>query len=255
MVSGVSDAGFSTTGQPAASAGPILRVAMAAGKFHGVTKHGDAGRLVMREDAGAGGGRARDFADIAHGLFGIPAEEFGGISDLAARIRQRLAVLQRDQFGEALGVAHDQLVALAQDLAALARLAVGPAFEGGVGRIDRGLGVVHRGAGHGSDLAFGGRIDHVEAAAVGRFAPFAADPQIGRDVGEKIFVHESSPLAPLIPALAGIQFLLLWVPAFAGTSGKPNFRATAAPSPRSAAASAARRLPECRRPAAEYVAW
>jgi hypothetical protein len=37
MVSGVSLAGFNTTGQPAASAGPILRVAIAAGKFHGVT--------------------------------------------------------------------------------------------------------------------------------------------------------------------------------------------------------------------------
>ena len=37
MVSGVSEAGFKTTGQPAASAGPILRVAIAAGKFHGVT--------------------------------------------------------------------------------------------------------------------------------------------------------------------------------------------------------------------------
>ena len=36
--SGVSLAGFSTTVQPAASAGPILRVAMAAGKFHGVTR-------------------------------------------------------------------------------------------------------------------------------------------------------------------------------------------------------------------------
>ena len=31
-------AGFSTTVQPAASAGPILRVAIAAGKFHGVTR-------------------------------------------------------------------------------------------------------------------------------------------------------------------------------------------------------------------------
>ncbi len=37
-VSGVSDAGLSTTVQPAASAGPILRVAIAAGKFHGVNK-------------------------------------------------------------------------------------------------------------------------------------------------------------------------------------------------------------------------
>jgi len=35
-VSGVLLAGFNTTVQPAASAGPILRVAIAAGKFHGV---------------------------------------------------------------------------------------------------------------------------------------------------------------------------------------------------------------------------
>ena len=35
-VSGVSLAGFKTTVQPAASAGPIFRVAIAAGKFHGV---------------------------------------------------------------------------------------------------------------------------------------------------------------------------------------------------------------------------
>ena len=37
-VNGVSAAGLSTTGQPAANAGAILRVAMAAGKFHGVTR-------------------------------------------------------------------------------------------------------------------------------------------------------------------------------------------------------------------------
>ena len=36
-VNGVSAAGLSTTGQPAANAGATLRVAMAAGKFHGVT--------------------------------------------------------------------------------------------------------------------------------------------------------------------------------------------------------------------------
>lgn len=35
-VSGVSDAGLRMTVQPAARAGPIFRVAMAAGKFHGV---------------------------------------------------------------------------------------------------------------------------------------------------------------------------------------------------------------------------
>jgi len=36
VVSGVRSAGFSTTVHPAASAGPILRVAIASGKFHGV---------------------------------------------------------------------------------------------------------------------------------------------------------------------------------------------------------------------------
>ena len=36
-VSGVSAAGLRTTVHPAASAGAILRVAIAAGKFHGVT--------------------------------------------------------------------------------------------------------------------------------------------------------------------------------------------------------------------------
>src|SRR6266478_3106957 len=86
IVSGVSEAGLSTTVQPAASAGPILRVAMAAGKFHAVTR--------------------------------------------AARVRQRLAVLDRDQFCQPLGIAHDQFVGLAQDLRTLARLLRGPAGEG-----------------------------------------------------------------------------------------------------------------------------
>ena len=36
MVSGVSWAGLTIMVQPAASAGPILRVPMASGKFHGV---------------------------------------------------------------------------------------------------------------------------------------------------------------------------------------------------------------------------
>src|SRR5215813_531468 len=109
MVRGVSEAGLSTTVQPAASAGPILRVAIAAGKF-----------------------------------LGVPAEELGRIGDLAARIRERLAVFNRDQLGEPLGVAHDQLERLAQNLAALARLLGGPGRERGARGIDRGLRVLDR---------------------------------------------------------------------------------------------------------------
>ena len=49
-VSGVSCAGLSTIVQPAAIAGPILRVPIASGKFHGVMRmHGPTGsREIMR---------------------------------------------------------------------------------------------------------------------------------------------------------------------------------------------------------------
>ena len=49
-VSGVSDAGLRMVVQPAAIAGPSLRVAMAAGKFHGVTRSDTHHRLVDRDD-------------------------------------------------------------------------------------------------------------------------------------------------------------------------------------------------------------
>ncbi len=46
-VSGVRSAGFRIIVQPAAMAGPILRVAMASGKFHGVmSNEGPTGRFV-----------------------------------------------------------------------------------------------------------------------------------------------------------------------------------------------------------------
>ncbi len=163
MVSGVSDAGLSTTVQPAASAGPILRVAMAAGKFHGVTSTATPAGLCCTRMRAPEAGALRHLADIAHRFLGVPAEELGRIENLAARVRQRLAVLDGDQLGKALGVAHDQLERLAQDLAALARLLRRPAVEGGARRIDRGLGVFDGGARHRGDLALGRRIDHVEA--------------------------------------------------------------------------------------------
>ena len=48
IVSGVSPAGLTTIVQPAAMAGPILRVPMASGKFHGVIiRHGPTGCLSV----------------------------------------------------------------------------------------------------------------------------------------------------------------------------------------------------------------
>ena len=48
IVSGVSSAGLTTIVQPAATAGPILRVPIASGKFHGVmNRHGPTGFLIV----------------------------------------------------------------------------------------------------------------------------------------------------------------------------------------------------------------
>ena len=48
MVSGVCEAGLTTIVQPAAMAGPILRVPIASGKFHGVIiRHGPTGCFMV----------------------------------------------------------------------------------------------------------------------------------------------------------------------------------------------------------------
>src|SRR5262249_24948411 len=77
--------------------------------------------------------------------------------------------------------------------AALARLLRRPPLEGVAGGIDRGLGVLDRGARHRGDPVLGRGIEHVEAAAVGGLAPLAADPEIGRNIGEQIFIHGTFP--------------------------------------------------------------
>ena len=210
MVSGVSDAGLSTTVQPAASAGPILRVAMAAGKFHGVTSTATPAGLCCTRMRAPDGGRARDFADVAHGLFGVPAEELGRVGDLGARVGERLAVLERHQLGEAFGVADDQLERLAQHFGALARFLGGPAVHRGAGGVDRGLGVLDARAGDRGNRFLGRRVDDVKALVVGGFAPLAADVEIGRNVGEQIVVHGSVLLFPAhVRGLRTISDLIL----------------------------------------------
>ena len=128
-VSGVSPAGLSTTGQPAARAGPILRVAIAAGKFHGVISSADADRLAQGQDPVGAGRRPHQGALDPHRLLGVPAEELGRVGRLAARVAQRLAVLRRHQPGELLAALRHQLERLAQHLGPLPRRGRGPAGQ------------------------------------------------------------------------------------------------------------------------------
>ncbi len=183
MVSGVAEAGFRITGQPAASAGPILRVAIAAGKFHGVTSTAIPAGLMSDQDARAGRRPAIKVADRPHRLFAAPAEELRGIGDLAARIRQRLAVLQRDQAGELLLLRHDQLERLAQHLAALARLRRGPGGKRLLGGVERRACRPRPSRSRPSAIMspVAGIVD-LERLAVGGVAPFASQKKLRRNI-------------------------------------------------------------------------
>ncbi len=65
-VKGVAEAGLTTAVQPAASAGPTLRVIMAAGKFHGVmAAMGPTGSLMARMLAPEGLGITAPFSRSA----------------------------------------------------------------------------------------------------------------------------------------------------------------------------------------------
>ena len=56
----MSCAGLSTIVQPAAIAGPILRVPIASGKFHGVmSRHGPTGCFIVSSRSGVAGARQK----------------------------------------------------------------------------------------------------------------------------------------------------------------------------------------------------
>jgi hypothetical protein len=103
-----------------ASAGAILRVAIASGKFHGVIrKHGPTGccETIMRPCP-----RGSPVAPLdAGGLLAEPAQELAAVGDLAARLGERLAHLDRHEQRELLLALLQQVERAAEDLRALAR--------------------------------------------------------------------------------------------------------------------------------------
>ena len=112
---GVWLAGRITPVQPAAQPGPVLRVIIAAGKFHGViaakTPIGSLVTMMRRPLAFCGNGVAVD----ALALLGEPLDEAGGIGDLALALGQRLALLGGHDGGEVVGIRQHQVEQLAQD--------------------------------------------------------------------------------------------------------------------------------------------
>jgi hypothetical protein len=82
------------------------------------------------------------------------------------------------------GVFADGLPGPVQDAAPFPRRRVPPGGERGSGSGDRRVDVLNRAGDDGDDGLPGGRVDHVEAAAVGGVAPGAGDEQpAGADLG------------------------------------------------------------------------
>ena len=99
-VSGVSSAGFSTTVQPAASAGPILRVAIAAGKFQGVTSTQTPIGCRWTRIWLAPTGAIASVPSIRTASSAYQRKNSAAYSDLGAGVPQRLAVLREHQPGD-----------------------------------------------------------------------------------------------------------------------------------------------------------
>ena len=181
-VSGVSCAGLSTIVQPAAIAGPILRVPIASGKFHGVmSTQGPTGSLeIMRRFLPSV--RLHEVAAHADGLLGEPAEEFGAVGHLALRFGERLAHLRSHDGRDVVGALVQQVEGAAEDLRALTRSGRRPAglcVPCGVDGVERiGLGRV---GDRRDDGSVRGIADLQRAAAFG-VAPLAVDEQPGLEL-------------------------------------------------------------------------
>ena len=126
-------------------------------------------RLAHDQQAALAVGRDGEAAVDAHRLLGEPAEELGGVGDLAAGLGQRLAHLERHQQGQVLLALQEQVVGPAQDVAALAGRHRGPRGLG----LGRGLQGLHAVGGGGvgdlgEDRAGGGVLDGERRAGLGR---------------------------------------------------------------------------------------
>jgi hypothetical protein len=82
-------------------------------------------------------------------LLGEPAEELGGVDDLALGLGQQLAVLGHHGVGQLVDFGVHQVERPAQDLRALAGRGSGPRFPGRGRDVDRGDALV---GGRGGDL-------------------------------------------------------------------------------------------------------
>src|SRR3546814_8744374 len=82
----------------------------------------DADRLLEHDDALVAGMTRQHVAVDALGFLGKPFDEVGRVGNLAARLRQRLALLARQQRRERLLIGHDRSEEHTSELQSLMRI-------------------------------------------------------------------------------------------------------------------------------------
>ena len=177
IVRGVWLAGLTTIVQPAAMAGPILRVPIASGKFHGVIIRRRADGLLHRHEPGRAVGGRRPATRDAHGLLGEPAEELGAVGDLTAALGERLAHLEGHEHRELLRALGDLLVGRPQQLAAVARRRARPVGLRRHGGVEGGPAVGDRSRRDVGQHPAARRVVDRDGLSVAAVAPLPADEQ------------------------------------------------------------------------------
>ena len=120
------------------------------------------------------------------GLSRIGQQHAGEVTEMIDRVRHvdgarlanGLAVVQRLQQSELLGVLFDEVGHLVQDNSALGLRGLAPGFERLPSSVDRAVDVFLGGIGNNGKLFTVGGAVHVERAAVRRVDPFAADVEL-----------------------------------------------------------------------------
>ena len=143
-------------------------------------QHGQTSRFMLHHDPRAGCGGMGQHPVGAHGFFGKPAEEFGGIGGLAHGIGAGFAVFQRDQMREMLKPRCHQLPRFAQHLRAVARRLGGPFFHRSFSGIQCSICIRDFRRGDRGDHFFCGGVQHVKTFVRCTFAPCAVDIKIGK---------------------------------------------------------------------------
>ena len=141
---------------------------------------------MLRHDHAAGALGVRPVAALdARGLLAEPADELAAVGDLAARLGERLAHLDRHEQREVLLALLQQIERAAEDLRALARRRRRPRGERLDGGIERRLAVGRRGIRDLLDDRAGRRVVDLERLAALGGPPLAADEERVGDAGQQ----------------------------------------------------------------------